>query len=106
MRRQGGQVGMDAAGLWIALTDGGNGLENFIDVNFPGAVKILDFQHAAERLSLLATLVEKNELAPLAARWCHTLKHQGGHRLVAVLQALDRRRLTQAARDKLVETLG
>lgn len=50
MHRQGGQVGMEAAGIWIALTDGGNGLENFMDVNVPGAVKILDFQHAAERL--------------------------------------------------------
>jgi len=47
MRRQGAQVGMDQADRWIALTDGGNGLETFIDVNFPRAEKILDFQHAA-----------------------------------------------------------
>ena len=46
MRRQGAQVGMEAAEVWIALTDGGNGLEAFIDVNFPRAVKILDFHHA------------------------------------------------------------
>ena len=82
MRRQGGQVGMDAAELWIALTDGGNGLENFVDVNFPGAVKILDFQHPAGRLSLLAKLVDDDESAALgpigairsntkvAAGWC------------------------------------
>lgn len=106
MRRQGGHVGMDTADLWIALTDGGNGLENFLDVNFPGAVKILDFQHPAERLSLLAKLVEKKEPSTLAAQWCHTLKHEGGRRLVAALEALDRRRLSHAARDKLVETLG
>jgi hypothetical protein len=106
MRRQGGQVGMDAADLWIALTDGGNGLENFLDVNFPGAVKILDFQHAAGRLSQLASLVEKHEPSALAAAWCHTLKHEGGRRLVAVLEELDRRRLSHAARDKLEETLG
>jgi hypothetical protein len=106
MRRQGGQLGMDAAELWIALTDGGNGLENFLDVNFPGAVKILDFQHPAGRLSQLASLVEKHEPSALAAAWCHTLKHEGGRRLVAVLEALDRRRLRHAAREKLVETLG
>jgi hypothetical protein len=106
MRRQGGQVGMDAADMWIALTDGGNGLENFLDVNFPGAVKILDFQHPAGRLSQLASLVDKHEPSALAERWCHTLKHEGGRRLVAVLQALDRRRLCHAAREKLVETLG
>lgn len=106
MRRQGGQVGMDAAELWIALTEGGNGLENFLDVNFPGAVKILDFQHPAERLSLLAKLADDEASEALAAHWCHTLKHEGGHRLVAVLEELDRRRLSLAARDKLAETLG
>ena len=29
LRRQGGQVGMDPAERWIALSDGGNGLEDF-----------------------------------------------------------------------------
>lgn len=106
MRRQGGQVGMDAAELWIALTDGGNGLENFMDVNFPGAVKILDFQHPAGRLSQLASLVAKDEPSALASAWCHTLKHEGGRKLVAVLEALDRRRLSHAARDKLEDTLN
>ncbi len=37
MRRQAGQVGMDEATQWIALTDGGAGLEHFVDVNFPRA---------------------------------------------------------------------
>jgi hypothetical protein len=31
---------MDAADVWIALTDGGNGLEGFIDGNFAPAEKI------------------------------------------------------------------
>jgi hypothetical protein len=30
MRRQGAQVGMDRAEQWVALTDGGNGLDDFI----------------------------------------------------------------------------
>jgi hypothetical protein len=47
MRRQGGQVGMNDAQQRIALTDGGAGLENFLDAHFPRAVKILDFHHAA-----------------------------------------------------------
>jgi hypothetical protein len=109
MRRQGGQVGMDAADIWIALTDGGNGLENFVDVNFPGAVKILDFQHPAGRLSTLAKLVEPKdaELAEtLAEQWCHIMKHEGGRQIVAVLEDLDRRRLSHAARATLDETLG
>ena len=54
MRRQGGHVGMDFAKQWIALTDGGNGLEDFIDVNFPLAAKILDFRHVSEHLANFA----------------------------------------------------
>ena len=30
----------------VALTDGGNGLEAFIDSHFPRAVKVSDFHHA------------------------------------------------------------
>ena len=51
MRRQGEQVGMDAANMWIALTDGGSGLAEFIEVYFPRAVKILDFHHATVHLA-------------------------------------------------------
>ncbi len=35
MRRQGAQVGMDRADVWVALTDGGAGLEDFLRVYFP-----------------------------------------------------------------------
>ena len=35
MRRQAAQVGMDRAEPWVALTDGGNGLDDFMDVFFP-----------------------------------------------------------------------
>jgi hypothetical protein len=34
LRRQGGQVGMDQAERWIALSDGGAGLEDFLRSNF------------------------------------------------------------------------
>ncbi len=54
MRRQAAQVGMDRAEQWVALTDGGNGLDDFMDVFFPLAVRILDFYHAAEHLGDLA----------------------------------------------------
>jgi hypothetical protein len=106
LRRQATQVGMDSADLWIALTDGGNGLENFIDVNFPCAVKILDIQHPAGRLSDLAKLVDPEAGDALATKWCHIMKHEGGRKIVSELEALDRRRLRHAARDKLVETLN
>jgi hypothetical protein len=37
LRRLGAQVGMDRADRWIAVTDGGAGLEEFLRVNFPRA---------------------------------------------------------------------
>src|SRR5207248_675187 len=84
MRRQGAQVGMDDAEQWIALTDGGNGLEGFIDVNFPRAVKIIDFQHAATHLATFAKQFRPDTSARLLAAWCHTLKHAGGAVLIKV----------------------
>jgi hypothetical protein len=92
MRRQGAQVGMNAARQWIALTDGGNGLEEFMDVNFPRAVKILDFQHVAGHVASFAKAFRPGAAAAkLAAAWCHTLKHAGGTQLLRVLGRLDRR---------------
>lgn len=110
MRRQGAQVGMDGADVWIALTDGGNGLEPFIDVNFPRAEKILDFQHAAGHVGEFAKAYRPGAQADrLQAAWCHTLKHAGGQRLIAVLERLDRKKMTEeasAALDDLLRYLG
>lgn len=95
MRRQGAQVGMDAADVWIALTDGGNGLEAFLDVNFPRAVKILDFHHATVHLASFAKQFRTGALAErLLAAWCHTLKHAGGRQMIRVLERLDRTKMT------------
>ena len=93
MRRQGAQVGMDDADCWIGLTDGGNGLEEFLRVQFPRAECILDFYHAAEHLNDLAKAWHANEAEAntVAQRWCHQLKHEGGSVVVATLEALDLR---------------
>jgi hypothetical protein len=89
---------MDSADVWIALTDGGNGLEAFIDVNFPRAEKILDFQHAAGYVGKFATVYRPGKQGErLLAAWCHTLKHAGGRRLLTVLERLDRRKMTEEA---------
>src|SRR5207249_2714868 len=106
MRRQGAQVGMDAAEQWIALTDGGNGLEGFLDVNFPRAVKILDFQHAATHLATFAKQFRPDTSARLLAAWCHTLKHAGGAVLIKVLQRLDRKKMTAEVRKGHDDVLG
>jgi hypothetical protein len=99
LRRQGAHVGMDAAEQWIALSDGGNGLEEFFDVNFPRAVKILDFHHATVNLTALAKMLRPGPAGDkLLTAWCHTLKHAGGARLITVLERLPVPKMTEAAR--------
>lgn len=95
LRRQAAHVGMESAEVWIALTDGGNGLEEFVDVNFPRAHKVLDFQHAAGHLATFAKQFRNGQAAePLLAAWCHTLKHAGGKQMIRVLERLGRGQMT------------
>ena len=109
MRRQGAQVGMDAADVWIALTDGGNGLEEFMDVYFPRAVKILDFHHATGHLADFAKVFRQGPQAERLLRaWCHILKHAGGSQVIKVIERLDRKKMsaeTQAEQDGLLNYL-
>jgi hypothetical protein len=93
LRRQAAQVGMDRAERWVALSDCGSGVDDFLRVNFPRAVRIADFYHVAEHLGDLAKAWYPGD--PDAARglsdgWCHTLKHEGGRVALSVLEALDR----------------
>jgi hypothetical protein len=92
LRAQAAQVGMGQAERWIALTDGGNGLEHLSEANFPGAVRILDFWHAAEHVSDLAKALhpqEPEQAEVLRQQWCHTMKHEGGAAILEVLQRLE-----------------
>jgi hypothetical protein len=99
LRWQAAQVGMDKAEQWIALSDGGNGLEEFFDVYFPLAVKIVDFQHVAGHLASLAKLVRPGVAGDkLLSAWCHTLKHAGGTRMIKVLEKVDAKKLNEEAR--------
>jgi hypothetical protein len=97
LRRQAGQVGMNAAERWLGLSDGGNGFEDFLLSNFPGPVggepliPILDFWHAADYLRALAQALHPGEeevRKALMQTWCHVLKHEGGHRMVEELERL------------------
>ncbi len=92
MRRQAGQVGMNQAEQWIGLSDGGNGLENFMRVNFPrDVVLILDFWHASEYLSDLTKALhpdDEESRNDLLTSWCQTMKQKGGQGIVAVLDTL------------------
>jgi hypothetical protein len=88
------------------LSDGGNGLDEFLRVHFPRAMRILDFQHAAGHLSDLAKLVRPGPFGEkLAAAWCHTLKHAGGARLLVVLEKLACKKMTPEAQAKHANVL-
>ena len=92
MRRQAAQVGLDAAEVWVGLTDGGSGLDEFLRVYFPRAELILDFYHAAEHLNELAQALhpaDEDLAGELAGQWCHQLKHEGGAAVLATLEAID-----------------
>ena len=94
MRRQAAQVGLDRADVWVGLTDGGGGLDEFIRVYFPRAELVLDFYHAAGHLNELARALHPGDdlaAGELAGRWCHQLKHEGGAAVLAILDGIDLR---------------
>lgn len=93
LRRQAAQVGMDRAEQWVALSDCGSGVDDFLRVNFPRAVRIADFYHVAEHLGELAKAWHPGDpeaVETLRDDWCHTLKHRGGRATLGVIEALDR----------------
>jgi len=110
MRRQGAQVGMDRAERWIGLTDGGNGLEPFVQKSFPRVeVVILDFWHVSDHLGDLARTLhpqDEEQAKEQKGQWCHLLKHEGGEALIRVLETMPLPERRPALRDKHTEVLG
>jgi choline dehydrogenase-like flavoprotein len=77
-----GRVGIGGARRWIAVCDGGSGLEDLLRLHF-GRIDavILDFYHASEHLGDFAKAWHPGdaEAAEAAhAEWSHRLKHEGG----------------------------
>jgi hypothetical protein len=102
LRRQAAQVGWDEAEQQIALSDGGNGLEEFMRVNFPLAKCILDFYHASEHVSSLARALhpqDEEAFQQQCTAWCHQLKHEGGAALLASWEQLELRGRSAAVRE-------
>ena len=112
LRRQAARVGMEQAEVWVALTDGGNGLEALLQSNFNRAdlVLILDFYHAASYLEKLSkALLPDDEAAAQAQaqQWCHLLKTEGGATTLEVLRHWDwPARKTKALREQLATVEG
>jgi hypothetical protein len=92
-RRQGGQVGMNQAQRWVALSDGANGLEDYLAKHFPRVeAVILDFYHAAEYLGKLSKALHPGDEEAAGAwreLWCHRLKHEGGQVVLEALRGLE-----------------
>jgi hypothetical protein len=91
LRQLGGRVGMDKAEVWIVLTDGGSGLEEFAQKTFnrPDLILILDFYHAASYLEKLAKALhpqEEEKAKSQAEQWCSLLKAEGGALTLAMLR--------------------
>lgn len=92
LRRQAGEVGWDEAEQQIALSDGGSGLENFFRKNFPRAECIIDFWHAKEYLVELGLALwpeDEPGRQQRVSEWCHRLKHEGGLKIIRLLEQLD-----------------
>lgn len=106
MRRQAAQVGMNAVEQWLALTDGGSGLEHFIDVNFPRAQKIIDFRHATEHLGDFTKKYRPGKAGErLLDAWCHTLKHAGGDRVLHLVEKLNAKTMTVEVQEEYSKLL-
>lgn len=91
LRRQAAQVGMNAAERWVAISDGGAGIEDWLREHFPRVeAVILDFYHAAEHLGDWAKVLHPNEAEAerVGSDWCHRLKHEGGPVVLAALRGL------------------
>ena len=95
------QVGWTEADQWIALSDGGEGLEQFFKTYFPKAVCILDFFHVKEYLVELGQALHDDEAT--RQTWldevCHRLKHEGGPTVRQRLEELDVTTASAAVRE-------
>jgi hypothetical protein len=102
LHREALEVGWTAVEQQIAISDGGNGLENFFHTYFPKAECILDFWHAKEYLVELAKAMYPGDETARQS-WtdeaCHQLKHEGGPAVRARLETLDVRSASAEARE-------
>ena len=110
LRRQAGQVGLDDAEVWIALTDGGSGLEPFMEANFPRVeAVIVDYWHASEYAAKLASALHPDDAERAQVQrqeWKRLLKEEGGWALLAVWDAWEWPTRRSGLREVLDEVLG
>ena len=86
----------------VAVVDGAEWIQSFIDFHCPQAVRILDFPHAAERIAQIGTAVFKEKSQSWLEEQLHKLKHEG---ITPVLEELNRLRETHPQSEVLEEHL-
>lgn len=83
--------GIETAGQVGAVADGAPWVQTFVDFHRPDAVRILDFPHAAEHVSLVGQAAF-GEGSPTAQTWLdqqlHELKHAGPASVLSELRGL------------------
>lgn len=83
--------GVELAGKIVAVSDGADWLQKLVELHCPQAERLLDFPHAAQRLSHIATLVF-GEGTLEARSWYETqrraLKQSGAQAVLAVVEEL------------------
>ena len=83
--------GVETAPQVVAVTDGAEWEQGFIDYHREDAVRVLDFPHAAEYVARMGTAVWGTETAT-AKEWLskqlHTLKHEGPTDVLSELRTL------------------
>jgi hypothetical protein len=93
LRHLAGQVGMGQAQRWIALSDGGAGLEDLLRALWGRLdAVILDFYHASEHLGDFAKAWcggDADAAREKHGEWAHRLKHEGGAVILGWLEGLD-----------------
>lgn len=83
--------GVERAGRVVAVSDGAEWIQGLFDLQCPTAQRILDFPHAAQRLSAIASAIWGDGSAA-ARSWqeaqIHALKHEGPTSVLAAVADL------------------
>jgi hypothetical protein len=96
--------GLETAHQVAAVSDGAEWNQSFVEVHRPDATRILDFPHAAQRVSQIGTLCfEPAQAQPWVTDQLHHLKHEGP---AAVLAELQRLKQTHPDQPLLTENLA
>jgi hypothetical protein len=81
--------GLEHAQLVAAPADGAEWIQSLVDFHCPKAIRILDFPHAAERISQIGqALFEPDQAQLWLEQQLHQLKHQGPSQLLSDLESL------------------